>query len=479
MNTFQGIVVGMHCASCVTKIEAALKNLVGVQEVSLNFSSNQMSILFDGTRMGPENFIKTVDDLGYTLSEVVSEKNIMDAEQFEQKKEFEKLKRRFWFSILISPLVLVLAMKWHPFPVSLKLSQWLQFLLTTPVWLWGGWRFLSGTWISIKTRSPNMDTLVGIGTTAAFVYSACIALLPSSFFETTLGQDVYFDTTAFIITFILLGLMLEAKARGRTRDAIRKLMGLQAKTAHVFRDGREVDIPIEKVRKGDEILVRPGEKIPLDGVILSGDSVVDESMITGESLPVEKTPGCEVIGATVNQSGSFRFKVLRIGKETALAQIVQWVQNAQLRKAPIQRMADQISGFFVPIVLAVAGLTFLVWLIFSPIVGISPLVVALINSVAVLIIACPCALGLATPTAIMVGTGKGAQKGILFKGGDVLEGVCRLDTLVLDKTGTITEGKFKLTDFIPYDKELALMEILTKPRKLIPPQPKQLGQKIH
>jgi Cu+-exporting ATPase len=315
-------------------------------------------------------------------------------------------------------------------------------MLATPVQFWAGWRFYKGAWGALRHGQANMNTLVAVGTSAAYLYSAVATLAPQLFAG---RADVYFDTSALIITLILLGRLLEARAKGRTNEAIKKLAGLRAKIARVIRDGEEVDVPVDDVSVGDVVVVRPGEKIPVDGRVLIGGSAVDESMITGESIPVNKGPGDEVIGATINASGSFRFEAKRVGKDTALFQIMRLVEEAQGSKAPIQRLADKISGVFVPIVIVLATVTFLVWLLFGPEPAFT---LALLNFVAVLIIACPCAMGLATPTSIMVGTGKGAESGILIKGGEALEGVHKLDIVVLDKTGTLTRGKPELTDLV-------------------------------
>jgi len=328
-----------------------------------------------------------------------------------------------------------------PFPTG-----WLNLallLLATPVQFWAGWRFYRGAWGAIKHGQANMNTLVVMGTSAAYLYSVVATLAPQLF---AAGRaDVYFDTSSLIITLILLGRLLEARAKGRTNEAIKKLAGLQAKTARVVRGGEELDVPVESVEIGAVVVVRPGEKIPVDGLVLSGESAVYESMITGESIPVTKREGDEVIGATMNTSGSFRFEATKVGQDTVLYQIMRIVEEAQGSKAPIQRLADRISAVFVPAVIGVAAVTFVIWLLLGP----EPaLTFALLNTVAVLIIACPCAMGLATPTSIMVGTGKGAESGILIRGGEALEGAHKLDTVVLDKTGTLTRGEPELTDVV-------------------------------
>ncbi len=322
----------------------------------------------------------------------------------------------------------------------------LVFILTTPVQFWAGKQFITGAWGAARHGSADMNTLIAVGTLSAYLYSTVATFFPDLFQASGLKAEIYFDSAAMIIALILLGRLLEARAKGQTSEAIRKLMGLAPKTARVIRNGEEFDIPLEEVRKGDLLRVRPGEKVPVDGRVREGQSAVDESMLTGESLPVDKKPGDEVIGATLNKSGSFSFEATRVGEETALAQIIRLVEQAQGSKAPIQRLADKVAGVFVPVVMVIALLTFMVWYLWGP----PPrLTFALLNFVAVMIIACPCALGLATPTAIMVGTGKGAENGILIKGGESLESIHTLTTIVFDKTGTLTKGQLTVTDIEP------------------------------
>jgi len=333
-------------------------------------------------------------------------------------------------------------------PVSMTLLNFGLLALATPVQFWAGWRFYEGAWAALRHGQANMNTLVALGTSAAYLYSAVATHAPGLLAG---RADVYFDTSSLIITLVLLRRLLEARAKGRTNEAIKKLAGLQARTARVVRGqgpGEDVDVPVEEVEVGDLLLVRPGEKVPVDGVVLAGESAVDEAMITGESIPVSKREGDEVIGATVNKTGSFRFRATKVGSETALAQIIRMVEQAQGSKAPIQRLADRISAIFVPVVILIATMTFFVWLWLVPEPAFTH---ALLNFVAVLIIACPCAMGLATPTSIMVGTGKGAEGGILVKGGEALEEAHKLTTVVLDKTGTLTRGEPRLTDVIPLD----------------------------
>jgi len=357
------------------------------------------------------------------------------------------LKLKFIAGISLAVVIFLGSMRhWFPWFPRVMGNHYVLWLLATPVQFIIGFPFLRGAWSALRHKTANMDTLIAVGTSAAYFYSAAATLFPGLFERTGLRPEVYFDTSAFIIALILFGRMLEARAKGRTSEAIKKLMGLQARTARVRRGNQEEDIPIQDVVPGDQIVVRPGEKVPVDGVVVEGVSSVDESMITGESFPVDKAPGAEVVGATINKSGSFVFRATRVGKETVLARIIKLVQDAQGSKAPIQRLADSVASWFVPAVMGIAAVTFAVWLAFGP----EPrLTFALLNFVAVMIIACPCALGLATPTAVMVATGKAAELGILIKGGESLETAHKVDTIVFDKTGTLTEGVPSVTDVIP------------------------------
>jgi Cu+-exporting ATPase len=381
-----------------------------------------------------------IEGAGYGV--VLEDSSVEDSHE----REYRKLKSDFLLAAALTALILLGSLP-HMLGLMLPIpTGWLNLallLLATPVQFWAGWRFYRGAWGALKHWQANMNTLVVMGTSAAYLYSAVATLAPGLF---AAGRaDVYFDTSALIITLILLGRLLEARAKGRTNEAIKKLAGLQAKTARVVRGGEELDVPVESVEIGDVVVVRPGEKIPVDGRVVSGESAVDESMITGESIPVMKREGDEVIGATVNGSGSFRLEATKVGQDTVLYQIMRMVEEAQGSKAPIQHLADRISAVFVPAVIGVAAVTFVIWLLLGP----EPaLTFALLNTVAVLIIACPCAMGLATPTSIMVGTGKGAEAGILIRGGEALEGAHKLDTIVLDKTGTLTRGEPSLTDVV-------------------------------
>jgi Cu+-exporting ATPase len=437
-------VTGMTCASCVRRVERALEKAPGVHEANVNLANQRATVRYLAGEVELRDLEKAVEGSGYGV--VRGEESFAEDSH---EREYKKLKADFILAAALTTIILVGSL-----PMMLGLEpaipmMWLKILLlvlATPVQFWAGKRFYRGAWGALKHGQADMNTLVVIGTSAAYLYSVVAALAPGLF---AVGRaDVYFDTSALIITLILLGRLLEARAKGRTNEAIKKLAGLQAKTARVLRGGEELDVPLENVLVGDLVMVRPGEKVPVDGWVVSGGSAVDESMITGESIPVTKREGDEVIGATMNTSGSFRFEATKVGEDTTLHQIMRMVEEAQGSKAPIQRLADRISAVFVPAVIGVAAATFVVWLLFGP----EPaLTFALLNTVAVLIIACPCAMGLATPTSIMVGTDKGAESGILIRGGEALEGAHKLDTVVLDKTGTLTRGTPELTDVVVLD----------------------------
>lgn len=409
---------GMHCASCALIIEKRLGKTDGVKSIVVNFALEKASVEFDKNVISEEGIIEIIRGAGY---DILQEGGPKEKGRFEMNE-----KNIFLLSLVFSIPVFILSM----FLMSSTLeNKIIQAVLAGVVQFIFGARFYKGAWNGLKNKSANMDTLVAMGTSAAYFYS-----LATTFF---IAGDVFYETAALLVTFILLGKWLEARAKGKASDAMRKLMKLQAKTAHVLREGKEMEIPIEQVVVGDIIMVRAGEKIPVDGEVVEGLSTVDESMITGESLPVEKKEGDLVVGSTINKVGSFKFKATRVGKETVLAQIVKIVEEAQSKKAPIQRFADRVSSVFVPFVIGVAIITFIVWFYVIH----APFVTALMAFTAVLVIACPCALGLATPTAIMVGSGRGAEYGILFKSGGALETANKIKTIVFDKTGTITEGK--------------------------------------
>jgi P-type Cu+ transporter len=441
---------GMSCASCAGNIEEAIRSVPGVEPCNVNFGAEQASVTYNPRQTDVAAIQEAVDAAGYSAlpmqDDVLAPED--DAERQARQAENRDLTHKVWVSGIISAIIVIGSLPMMtglpiPFIPMWLHDPWLQLVLTAPVLFWAGSGFYINAWKALKRHTATMDTLVAIGTGAAYLYSLFPTFLPQWFIRQGLKPDVYFEAASVIIALLLLGRLLENRAKGQTSEAIRKLMGLQAKTARVIRNGREVDIPIAEVILGDVILVRPGEKIPVDGEIVEGSSTIDEAMVTGESVAVKKQPGDEVIGATINKTGSFKFRATRVGKDTFLAQIVKLVQQAQGSKAPIQRLADRVTGWFVPVVIAIAIATFIIW---YNIMG--NVTMALITTVGVLIIACPCALGLATPTSIMVGTGKGAENGILIKGADSLELAHKLQTIVLDKTGTITQGKPTVTDFV-------------------------------
>jgi Cu+-exporting ATPase len=440
---------GMHCASCVLRVENSLKKVPGVESAAVNLAIEQATVAFDPQSCTLDSLYQAVEDAGYhARPEALA---APDEQQRAREREERTLWRKFLFAGVIGAFLIVAAQYQHlPLVAGLPMAvvTVTSFALATPVQFWAGWQFYEGAWNRLRHLDADMNTLVAVGTSAAYIYSVFATFAPGLFRAADVEPAVYFDTAAVIIALILMGRYLEAKAKGRTSAAIKRLMGLRARTARVVRDGDETDIPVENVVAGDVVVVRPGEKIPVDGVVLEGRSAVDESMITGESIPVEKGPGDEVIGATINRTGSFRFRATRVGQDSVLAQIVRLVQEAQLSKAPIQRLADVVASYFVPAVIGVAALTFVIWLVFGPTPAFT---FALLNAVAVLIIACPCALGLATPTAIMVGTGKGAENGVLIRGGESLETAHRINVIVFDKTGTLTVGAPSLTDVLPAD----------------------------
>ena len=457
-------VVGMHCAACANRIERALGDIPGVKEAGVNFATARAMVTFDPATVTPHDLRAAVQGQGYDalLPEAGrGQGGVEDAAAQAQEAEYRRARVRFVVAAVLTVPVLILAMGGHLVP-SLKAAfdfparPWVELLLTTPVLLWAGWDFIAGAWRAARHRAADMNTLVAVGTLSAYAYSLVATVFPDWFVSTAHAHHegretvgVYYEVAASIVTLILLGNMLQARATTRTRGAIKALMGLSPRTARVERSGEERDVAIDDVRVGDVVLVRPGEKVPVDGVVEDGTSNVDESMLTGEPLPVAKKTGDTVIGGTLNTTGAFRFRATKVGADTVLQQIVRLVQQAQGSKAPIQRLADRISGVFVPVVLSIAVLTFVLWFDLAPVE--TRVAQATLAAVAVLIIACPCALGLATPTAIMVGTGRGAQAGILIKGGEALELAHRVTAVVLDKTGTVTEGKPTITDVQPAD----------------------------
>ena len=439
---------GMTCAACVNRVEKTLKGLTGVSEATVNFATEKATVLYHPGSVGKSELRKAIEDLGYEVRGF-EEEGLKDREREARVREVFLQKRKFVVSAIFTSAIFIGSMpEWFPWWPKFLQGYLVLFLLTTPVQFWAGWQFYRGFWSALKHRTSDMNTLIAVGTSAAYGYSVVITFFPQAFKSFGLKLGVYYDTSAMIITLILLGKLLEAIAKGQTSEAIKRLMGLQAKTARVIREGKELDIPVDEVHHGDWVVVRPGEKIPVDGIVRGGHSAVDESMLTGESIPVEKQPGDPVMGATINKTGSFKFEATKVGRETALAQSIKLVEDAQGSKAPIQRLADKVASIFVPAVILIALTTFALWMIFGPQPAFT---LALLSFVAVLIIACPCAMGLATPTAIMVGTGRGAENGILIKGGESLETIHRVKTIIFDKTGTLTQGKPVVTDIVVND----------------------------
>jgi Cu+-exporting ATPase len=475
---------GMTCASCVNRIERHLRKLDGVESATVNLATERATVVARPD-LPIESILKAIEAAGYDARLIVDGAEVpatagtgavgvdpgphavrreatSGETSFQQRHLADTRRRLIVAAIFTGPLLLGLAsMTVAPFLPSFLANPVLQLALATPVQFYAGWPFYRGAWKVARHGASDMNTLIAVGTSAAYLYSLAAILAPGFFRAAGVGDGgmppAYFDTSAAIITLILLGRFLEARARSHTSDAIKKLIGLAPRTARVLRDGVERDLPIDEVIRGDLVLVRPGEKIPVDGIVRDGRSAVDESLVTGESLPVTKEPGSEVIGSTLNASGSFRFEATRVGRDTVIAQIVRLVQDAQGSKAPIQRLADLVTGYFVPAVLGIAAFTFVVWLVFGPQPAFN---LALLNAVGVLIIACPCALGLATPTSIMVGTGKGAENGVLFRNAEALERLHKVRAIVLDKTGTLTEGKPRVTDVIRADGAPGTDELL-------------------
>ncbi len=462
MNNQTLKIEGMHCASCSAIISQTVLGLDGVKKIDVNFATEKASINFDPQKISVEKMNKEIEKLGYKF---------VDQPKEDKNKELSKMKVKMQFVFPIALVVFVLmlwdiAAKTFSFipslPISMMLFNIVGMILATIVLFWIGQPFLRGVKRFVLYRVANMDTLIGIGTLTAYVYSVAVVLLPQIRESLGLPEYTYFDVTIVVIGFVTLGKYLEARSKLRTGEAIEKLLGLQAKTALVFRDGKEVEISINDVHEGDAVIVKPGAKIPVDGKIIEGHSSVDESMISGEPIPVDKKIGDFVVGATINKQGHFTFGATKIGKDTLLSQIIRMVEEAQGSKAPIQALADKISSIFVPVVLIIALVTFVLWIAVGiPTIGFSmALSYGILSCVGILVIACPCALGLATPTAIIVGVGKGAEYGILIKNAEALEKLSKVDTIVLDKTGTITKGKPEVTDIVVLDSKWNENQIL-------------------
>lgn len=445
---------GMTCASCVEKVQKSLSSLNGVFSASVNIATEKATIEYIPAQVGIRDFKKALKSIGYDIIEVEKGEDIVEKEKREREKEYKKLKLKLFVGVVLT-LPLFLLVFWGKIGLSAiieiprQINFLIQLIIQTPVQFWVGWQFYTGAIAAARHRTTNMNTLIAVGTSAAYIYSVVATFFPSLFEIKGYSAHVYFDTAAAIIVLILLGRLLEARAKGQTSEAIKKLIGLQPKTARIIRDGQEIDIPVEEVEIGDTVLVRPGEKISVDGVVKEGYSSVDESMISGESIPVGKKAGDEVIGATMNKTGSFKFEATKVGRDTMLSQIINMVQEAQGSKPPIARLADKIASIFVPVVMGIATLTFIVWYLFGPAPAFT---YALLSFITVLIIACPCALGLATPTSIMVGTGKGAENGILIRSGEALETAHKINIIVFDKTGTLTKGEPVVTDILMKDE---------------------------
>ena len=440
-------VVGMSCASCVARVEQALSSVPGVISASVNLASEKATVEYaGGTDIA--RLRRAVEDAGYKLGlEAQTLADVIAAAQ----QELRGIRNRFIFAAILAALVM--ALMWAP---EFAGKPYLLWALATPVLFWAGWRFYRGAWGALRHKTADMNTLIAVGTSAAYFYSLAAVLFPTLFTIGGIEPSLYFDTSAMIIALILLGRFLEARAKGQTSEAIKKLIGLKPKTALVIRDGKEREILVDDVQLGDLVLVRPGERVPVDGIVRQGYSSIDESMITGESMPVEKKVGDRVIGGTINKTGSFQFEATRVGKDTTLARIIRLVEEAQGSKAPIQRLADVVASYFVPIVIGIAIITFVIWYFIGPAPS---LTFAFLNFIAVLIIACPCALGLATPTAIMVGTGRGAEHGVLIRSAGALERSQKITTVLMDKTGTLTRGEPRVTDIVvvpPWSREEVL-----------------------
>ena len=426
---------GMTCVNCAKTIEKALNSREGVYNATVVFAAEKVAVEYNPDQISLPAIKKVIQDVGYT---VIEPKPQEGAEDKARKRHIQRLKLLLTASIGLT--IPIIALMWLS-PLPMEQTNILMFLLATPVQFVVGWTFYVGTYKGLKNKTANMDTLIAMGTSTAYFYSTVVTFIPELF----PNAAVFFDTVTMIMTFILLGKLLDAIAKGRTSEAIRKIMGLQAKVARIIRNSQEMEVPIEEVIVGDIVMVRPGEKIPVDGTIIEGYSGVDEKVITGESIPVEKKVGDQVVGATINKTGMLKFRATKVGKDTVLAQIINLVEEALTSKAPVQRIADVAAGYFVPVIIITASLSALAWYFIAG----ESFIFALTVFIAVVVVACPCALGLATPTAIMVGVGKGAENGILIKSGEALEAAHKLKTVVFDKTGTLTKGEPEVTDIYP------------------------------
>jgi Cu+-exporting ATPase len=479
-------VEGMTCASCVSRVEKKLRSLDGVTDAQVNLASERATVEYLESRLGMKDFQDALEQIGYHVSQgEIKNLSSRDLEEERHRQETRQLTLKLVFSGLAGILIMAGGMRdslgflpaWEP-----STYYGLFFLLATPVQFWGGWQFYKGTWTGLKHGYADMNTLIAVGTSVAYAYSAFATFFPSAL--KTFGAEVlvYYDTSAMIIALVLMGRLMEARAKGRASDAIKKLIGLQPKFARVERLGKELDIPIDQVIQGDIVLVRPGEKIPVDGILLEGPTTIDESMITGESIPVEKQIGDSVIGASINKTGYFKMRATRLGKDSVLAHIIKMVEEAQGSKAPAQRLADQVAAIFVPTVIGLASLAFIVWWVWGAsmtTLPTDPFLFAMMIFISVMIIACPCALGLATPTAIMVGTGRAAELGILIKGGEILEQAQKIDTVVFDKTGTLTLGQPEVVDiFVTPELGMSEIELLSLAASLEKGSEHPLGEAV-
>ena len=457
-NSQELIIEGASCASCVAKIETALKRIDGVDNAQMNFALR--TVVVDG-EVDSEDLVQAIESIGYNArsAEDTSDDELLDEKEIADQKYYTSLMRKMWIALGLGVPLMIYSIAGGPMTVETTLERgiWLFIgILCAAIMYFAGKHFYVGAWKSFVNHSANMDTLIALGTGTAWIYSMVVVFFPMAVPE--MARHVYFEATAMIIGLIDLGLALEVKARGRTSEAIKRLIGLQAKTARVVRDKKEVDIAIEQVLLNDIVRVRPGEKIPVDGLVIEGHTSIDESMLTGEPMPVAKEEEDEIVAGTLNKTGSILFKATRVGKDTALAQIINMVKRAQNSKPPIGRLADAISAYFVPVVMIISIVSALVWLNFGP----DPaLAFAVVSATTVLIIACPCALGLATPMSVMVGVGKAAEAGVLIRNGEALQTASKITAMILDKTGTITEGSPTVTDILVADKSYTEKYILT------------------